>query len=194
MNTLKHLITALTVGLVLTSTGCSALKSEAPEIPADSSPSTAQDVIDVKVVKERMAAIQKVVGADGPAFDVSSITYTTDYLSVEAIDPEAPEELNDWTARKGEDRPFQTIIDYGGDEKALKATLFKADVVDLAALTKVVEDAKGRADLEKPTLLVSVDRDTFSGGEVRMMVVLHNPRNSKSYIYDLDGTFVRANQ
>lgn len=103
------------------------------------------------------SAISEEVGAN--PMQVVEVTIIPEVLTVQAIDPSAPTELNQWSYTAGAVGPSRPV-DYDDDVEALQQNLFAADEVPSSAIATAIDGAVAASGVE--------------GGEVQSVVIKRN--------------------
>lgn len=161
-------------------------------VQADSDPS----VLTLDEVESMLAALEDMTGASRNEIRISAISYSpAGSLAVDALDPAAPTEFNQYIANIYTDRREIRPYDYGGADKyeALEATLFPAGEVTPEIVHRAWEDSFTRvegdpAELDASGPRVSRDRS----GVVEIAIVNGPERDRQSVYYDAQGNFVEV--
>ncbi|ALI27820.1 hypothetical protein [Mycolicibacterium fortuitum] len=131
------------------------------------------------------AAISDKVGAN--PMQVVEVSIAPGVLSVEAIDPNAPTELNQWSYTSGTvgaSRP----IDYDEDAEALQQNLFAISDVPTSAIAKAIEGAVAASEVKGGEVqTVSIKRNIPFDANVIMFINVQGERSSKQVRADVTG-------
>ncbi|OFJ54893.1 hypothetical protein [Mycolicibacterium grossiae] len=115
------------------------------------------DLFTAEGIDVAYAAITAEVGAS--PMQVVEVTIVPGVLTVEAIDPAAPTELNQWSYTAGAVGPARPV-DYDDDTEALRQNLFASDEVPTSALVAALDGAVAASGVE--------------GGAVQSLIVKRN--------------------
>lgn len=115
------------------------------------------DLFTAEGIDAAYAAITAEVGAN--PMQVVEVTIVPGVLTVEAIDPAAPTELNQWSYTAGAVGPVRPV-DYDDDTEALRQNLFAIDEVPTSALVAALDGAVAASGVE--------------GGDVQSLIVKRN--------------------
>lgn len=185
---------ALTAAVVAVSSlsGCSAV-SEIREQAADRLQEVVEtgvnsvggDLFTAEGITAGYAAISERVGAD--PMQVVEVSIVAGALTVEAVDPNAPTELNQWSYTLGGVGPSRPM-DYDDDTDALQQNLFAsneipADVIATALAGSI--GASGIPDGEVQSLVIK--RNLPFDANLMMLINVSGERSSKQVRYDAAG-------
>lgn len=131
--------------------------TSATEQVADAVNTMSGDLFTAEGIDGAYAAISAEVGAT--PMQVVEVTIVPGVLTVQAIDPNAPTELNQWTYTAGAVGPFQPV-DYGDDVEALQQNLFASTDVPSSATAAAIDGAVAASGIQ--------------GGEVRSVIIKRN--------------------
>jgi hypothetical protein len=115
------------------------------------------DLYTVEGIDAAYAAISKKVGAT--PMQAVEVTIIPGVLTVQAVDPNAPTELNQWSFTAGGVGPSRPV-DYDDDTEALRQNLFSVDQVPASAIVSAIDGAVAASGVE--------------GGEVQSVIVKRN--------------------
>ncbi|MGU3498114.1 hypothetical protein [Mycobacterium sp. C31M] len=193
--TLKTFASALLAGGLLV--GCGSQSTEPQAAPsATESTAPAPTTLTIETVENANSTLEELAGAQLADIQVQSISISpSGNLSVDALDPGKPTELNQYVAYpdgRTDVRPY----DYGGAEKydALLATLFSADLVDPETMVSAWEDSFNRVQGDRAEMDasgVTVAWDNING-VVEMYIVNGPERDRQTVYYDPTGAFLRV--
>ena len=108
-------------------------------------------------------------------------------LSVEAVDPKAPTELNQWSFIAGAVGPSRPV-DYGDDVEALQQNIFAVNEVATSAIATAVNGAlaaSGLPDGDVQSLIIK--RNVPFDADVTMFLNVQSERSSKQVRADSAG-------
>lgn len=132
-----------------------------------------------------VTAISEKVGAD--PMQVVEVTIVPTALTIQAVDPAAPTELNQWSytaGRVGDMRP----VDYDDDTEALAQNLFAISDVSTAAIMTAVDNAvaaSGIADGEVQSVVIK--RNLPFDDNVLILLNVQGERSNKQVRADISG-------
>ncbi len=131
------------------------------------------------------AAIAKKVGAD--PMQVVEINITAGVLSLEAVDPNAPTELNQWSYTSGTVGPSRPI-DYDDDTEALQQNLFAITDVPSSAIAAAIDGAPAASEIKDGKVeSLSIKRNMPFDSNVTMFINVQGERSSKQVRADVTG-------
>lgn len=145
----------------------------------------AGDLVTVDGIDTAMSAISARVGAD--PMQVVEIVITQQIVTVQAIDPAAPTELNQWTYTAGQVGDLRPV-DYDDDTDALQQNLFAATEIPAAAIMTAVDGAvaaSGVADGDVQSVIVK--RNLPFDDELQILINVQGERSSKQVRADSTG-------
>jgi hypothetical protein len=161
---------ALSAALVAASalSGCTkvtdirdAASSAAEQVVASSTDhiveAVAGDLLTAEGIDAAYSAIAEEVGAT--PMQVVEVTIIPSVLTVQAVDPNAPTELNQWSYTAGAVGPSRPV-DYDDDVEALQQNLFPVDAVASSAIAAAIVGA--------------VPASGVVGGEVQSVIIKRN--------------------
>lgn len=132
-----------------------------------------------------VAAISEKVGA--APMQVVEVTIIPSVLTVEAIDPNAPTELNQWTytaGAVGASRP----VDYDDDVEALQQNLFAMSDVSTGAIVTAIDGAIAASEVKGAQVQsVVIKRNLPFDESVVMLINVEGERSSKQVRADITG-------
>jgi hypothetical protein len=142
-------------------------------------------VLTVDGVNKAFAAISAEVGAD--PMQVVEVSLIPTAVTVQAIDPHAPTELNQWTytaGHVGASRP----VDYDDDTEALQQNLFDITEVPGTAIIAAVDGAVAASGIaDGKVQSVVVDRNLPFDHSLRILVNVAGDRSNKQVRADSAG-------
>lgn len=131
------------------------------------------------------AAIAEKVGAN--PMQVVEISIAPGVLSLEAIDPNAPTELNQWSYTSGAVGPSRPI-DYDDDTEALQQNLFAITDVPASAIATAIDGAVAASEIpDGEVQTVSIKRNIPFDANVIMFINVQGERSSKQVRADVAG-------
>lgn len=132
-----------------------------------------------------LAAISEKVGAT--PMQVVEMTISPSALTVQAVDPNAPTELNQWSYTAGTVGPSRPV-DYDDDTEALQQNLFAITDVPTSAIATAIEAAVPASEVKDGTVQsVSVKRNLPFDENVIMFINVDSDRSSKQVRADTTG-------
>lgn len=142
-------------------------------------------------VDAAITALEDRVGAS-PA-QLTHITLASGYITFDAVDPAAPDELNSWSYTDGELSEEPVPVDYGGDVEALQQNVFSTDDIDPAGVVAAVDAAPGAAEIEDgQSTGIDISRNTPTSLDLQMLVSVASERDSATVRTDLTGAVVEV--
>ncbi|MCV7286989.1 hypothetical protein H7J87_16830 [Mycolicibacterium wolinskyi] len=131
------------------------------------------------------AAISEKVGAN--PMQVVEINIAPGVLTVEAIDPNAPTELNQWSYTSGAVGPSRPI-DYDDDTEALQQNLFAITDVPTTAIANAINGAVAASRIpDGKVQTLSIKRNIPFDANVLMFINVEGERSSKQVRADSAG-------
>ncbi|MCV7068076.1 hypothetical protein H7H51_24430 [Mycolicibacterium farcinogenes] len=131
------------------------------------------------------AAIAEKVGEN--PMQVVDIVITPGVLKLEAIDPKAPTELNEWSYTAGTVGPSRPI-DYDDDTEALKQNLFATADVPTSAIVTAINGAVAASEIPNGEVqTVSIKRNIPFDSNVIIFINVQGERSSKQVRTDATG-------
>lgn len=185
---------ALTAAVVAVSalSGCSAVTDireqatdKLQEVVETGITTASGDLFTAEGIDKAYSAIAAEVGAD--PMQVVEVTIVTGVLTVEAIDPNAPTELNQWTYTAGSVGAARPV-DYDDDVEALQQNLFVSDEIPadvIASAASGAITASGIADGEVQSLIIK--RNLPFDDSLTMLINVEGERSSKQVRTDAAG-------
>lgn len=130
--------------------------------------------------------------AGGAPMQVVEVTIVPGVLTLQAIDPAAPTELNQWSytaGAVGAPRP----VDYDDDTEALRQNLFAADEVPTAAIVSAIDNAVAQSGIEGAEVSsLIIKRNLPFDENVMMFLNIEGERSSKQVRADVTGQVVEV--
>ena len=145
----------------------------------------AGDLVTVEGIDTALGAISERVGA-GP-MNVVEIVITQQLITVQAIDPAAPTELNQWTYTAGHVGDLRPV-DYDDDTEALQQNLFAVTDVPATAIMTAIGNAIGASGIaDGDVQSVVVKRNLPFGDELQILSNVQGERSDKQVRADATG-------
>lgn len=145
----------------------------------------ADDLVTVEGIDKAIDAISERVGT-GP-MNVVEIVITQQVVTVQAIDPAAPTELNQWTYTAGHVGDLRPV-DYDEDTEALQQNLFPVTDVPSTAIMTAVDNAIGASGIaDADVQSVVVKRNLPFGDDLQILVNVQGERSNKQVRADVTG-------
>ena len=145
----------------------------------------AGDLVTVEGIDTALGAISERVGA-GP-MNVVEIVITQQLITVQAIDPAAPTELNQWTYTAGHVGDLRPV-DYDDDTEALQQNLFAVTDVPATAIMTAIGNAIGASGIaDGDVQSVVVKRNLPFGDELQILINVQGERSDKQVRADATG-------
>jgi hypothetical protein len=136
------------------------------------------------------AAIAGKVGAN--PMQVVDVVITPSLLKVEAIDPNAPTELNEWSYTSGAVGPSRPI-DYDDDTEALQQNLFVTADVPTSAIVAAIDGAVAASEIpDGKVQTVSIKRNIPFDANVIIFINVQGERSSKQVRTDATGQVIEV--
>lgn len=136
------------------------------------------------------AAIAGKVGAN--PMQVVDVVITPSLLKVEAIDPNAPTELNEWSYTSGAVGPSRPI-DYDDDTEALQQNLFVTTDVPTTAIVAAIDGAVAASEIpDGKVQTVSIKRNIPFDANVIIFINVQGERSSKQVRTDATGQVIKV--
>ncbi|MDF3338044.1 hypothetical protein ACP6C7_15335 [Mycolicibacterium septicum] len=136
------------------------------------------------------AAIAGKVGAN--PMQVVDVVITPSLLKVEAIDPNAPTELNEWSYTSGAVGPSRPI-DYDDDTEALQQNLFVTTDVPTSAIVAAIDGAVAASEIpDGKVQTVSIKRNIPFDANVIIFINVQGERSSKQVRTDATGQVIKV--
>ncbi|MCV7169566.1 hypothetical protein H7I41_06485 [Mycobacterium manitobense] len=144
------------------------------------------DLFTAEGIDAAYAAVSEKVGAD--PMQVVEVTIISGVLTVQAIDPNAPTELNQWSYTAGVVGPSRPV-DYGDDVEALGENLFSVNEVETGAIAAAVDGAVTMSAIPGGEVQsVIIKRNIPFDPSVTMFINVEGERSSKQVRADVSGT------
>ena len=145
-----------------------------------------KDMLAAESIDKALAAISAKVGAD--PMQVVELVFTELSVTVQAVDPAAPTELNQWTYTAGAVGPLRPV-DYGDDAEALRQNLFSVAEVPTGAIVTAIDNAVDASGIVDGTVQsVVVKRYLPFTEQLQILLNVQGERSSKQVRTDLAGT------
>lgn len=145
-----------------------------------------KDMLAAESIDKALAAISAKVGAD--PMQVVELVFTELSVTVQAVDPAAPTELNQWTYTAGAVGPLRPV-DYGDDAEALRQNLFSVAEVPTGAIVTAIDNAVDASGIVDGTVQsVVVKRNLPFTEQLQILLNVQGERSSKQVRTDLAGT------
>jgi hypothetical protein len=189
---------ALTAGLVAVSalSGCTkvteirdAASSAAEQVVTSSTDhiveTVAGDLLTAEGIDTAYSAIAEEVGAT--PMQVVEVTIIPSVLTVQAVDPNAPTELNQWSYTAGAVGPSRPV-DYDDDVEALQQNLFAVDEVPTSAIAAAIDGAVPASGVEGGKVQsVVIQRNLPFDSDITMLINIEGERSTKQVRADVTG-------
>lgn len=152
---------------------------------ADAVDSVSVDLFTAEGIDAAYGAISEKVGAN--PMQVVEVTIVKGVLNVEAVDPKAPTELNEWSYVNGAVGPSRPV-DYGDDVDALQQNIFAVDEVAPSAIATAIDGASAAAKLpDGDVQSLIIKRNMPFDTDVTMFINVQGERSSKQVRADAAG-------
>lgn len=136
------------------------------------------------------AAIAEKVGAN--PMQVVEVNIAPGVLSVEAVDPNVPTELNQWSYTSGAVAPSRPI-DYDDDTEALQQNLFAITDVPTSVIVTAIDGAVAASEIpDGKVQTVSIKRNIPFDANVVIFVNVQGERSSKQVRTDATGQVIKV--
>lgn len=143
------------------------------------------DLFTAEGIDAAYLAISEKVGAD--PMQVVEVTIVPGVLTLEAIDPNAPTELNQWSYTAGAVGPSRPV-DYGDDTEALQQNLFAINVVPTSAIVSAIDGALTESEIQGAEVQsLIIKRNMPFDANVTMFINVEGERSSKQVRADVAG-------
>jgi hypothetical protein len=120
------------------------------------------------------------------------VVITPSLLKVEAIDPNAPTELNEWSYTSGAVGPSRPI-DYDDDTEALQQNLFVTTDVPTSAIVAAIDGAVAASEIpDGKVQTVSIKRNIPFDANVIIFINVQGERSSKQVRTDTTGQVIKV--
>ena len=131
------------------------------------------------------AAISEKVGAN--PMQVVEVNIAPSVLTVVALDPNAPTELNQWSYTAGAVGPSRPV-DYDDDAEALQQNLFVVTDVPATAIVSAIDAAVPASEIKDGTVkTLSIKRNLPFDENVIIVINVNSDRSSKQVRADSSG-------
>lgn len=145
----------------------------------------AGELVTVDGIDRALSAISERVGP-GP-MQVVEIAITQQVFTVQAIDPAAPTELNQWTYTAGEVLDLRPV-DYDDDTEALQQNLFPVTDVPATAIMTAIDNAMGASGIaDGDVQSVVIKRNLPFGDDLQILINVQGERSNKQVRTDATG-------
>lgn len=143
------------------------------------------DLFTAEGIDAAYSALSSEVGAT--PMQVVEVTIVAGSLTVQAIDPSAPTELNQWSYTAGAVGPLRPV-DYGDDVEALNENLFSVDEVATNAIAAAADGAVAASAIEGGEVQsLIIKRNMPFDTSVTMLINVEGERSSKQVRADVSG-------
>ena len=146
------------------------------------------DLLTAEGIDAAYSAISERVGAN--PMQVVEVSIVPTVLTLQAIDPNAPTELNQWSYTAGVVGPSRPV-DYGDDTEALQQNLFGVNEVPASAIVTALNGAVPASEIqggEVQSLIIK--RNLPFDASVVMFINVQGERSSKQVRADVAGQIV----
>lgn len=145
----------------------------------------AGDLLTADGIDAAYSAISAKVGAT--PMQVVEVTIIPSVLTVQAVDPNAPTELNQWSYTAGAVGPSRPV-DYDDDVEALRQNLFAVDEVSTGAIATAIDGAVAASGVEGGEVQsVVIQRNLPFDSNITMLVNVEGERSTKQVRADVAG-------
>lgn len=145
----------------------------------------AADLVTVEGIDRALGAISQRVGAD--PMQMVELVVTQQVVTVQAINPAAPTELNQWTYTAGHVGDLRPV-DYDDDTEALRQNLFVVTEVPATAIMTAVDNAIGASGIaDGDVQSVVVKRNLPFSDELQILINVQGERSNKQVRADVTG-------
>lgn len=143
------------------------------------------DLFTAEGIDAAYSALSAEVGAT--PMQVVEVTIVAGSLTVQAIDPSAPTELNQWSYTAGAVGPLRPV-DYGDDVEALNENLFSVNEVATNAIAAAADGAVAASAIEGGEVQsLIIKRNMPFDTSVTMFINVEGERSSKQVRADVSG-------
>ena len=143
------------------------------------------DLFTVEGIDAAYTAISEKVGA--APMQVVEVTIIPGVLTVEAIDPNAPTELNQWSYTAGAVGPSRPV-DYDDDVEALQQNLFAVSDVPTTVIASAIDNAVAASEIPGGAVQsLIIKRNLPFDPNVVMLINVEGERSSKQVRADVTG-------
>ncbi len=148
------------------------------------------DLFTAEGIDAAYAAIAEKAG--GNPMQVVEVTIVPGVLTLQAIDPSAPTELNQWSYTAGVVGPSRPV-DYDDDTEALRQNLFAVNEVPTTAIVSAIDRAITESGIEGAEITSLVIKRNLPFDEnVRMFLNVEGERSSKQVRADVTGQVIEV--
>jgi hypothetical protein len=166
----------------------SASESAPVDPPVETGPTSVERTPDE--IGTALDALAAEVGGDD--VQVTEVNVNDYDITISAVDPAAPDELNQWQYQDGTvGEPVP--IDYGGDTEALEQNVFPLAEVDPAVVVETIEAAPEETEIEDGVaggVGILMIPGAYEGAIIQINV--DGERDSKMARFSLDGELVEV--
>ena len=130
--------------------------------------------------------------AGGAPVQVVEVTIVPGVMTVQAIDPAAPTELNQWSYTAGAVGPSRPV-DYDDDVEALRQNLFAMTEVPTSAISAAIDRAVAASGIEGAQVSsIVIKRNLPFDENVTMFLNVDGERSSKQVRADVTGAVIEV--
>lgn len=130
--------------------------------------------------------------AGGNPMQVVEVTVVPGVLTLQAIDPSAPTELNQWSYTAGAVGPSRPV-DYDDDTEALRQNLFALNEIPTTAIVSAIDHAVAESGIEGGEISsLIVKRNLPFDENVRLFLNVDGERSSKQVRTDITGQVIEV--
>lgn len=148
------------------------------------------DLFSVEGIDAAYAAIAEKAG--GNPMQVVEVTVVPGTLTLQAIDPSAPTELNQWSYTAGAVGP-SLPVDYDDDTEALRQNLFALNEIPTTAIVSAIDQAVAESGIEGGEVSsLIVKRNLPFDENIRMFLNVEGERSSKQVRADVTGQVIEV--
>lgn len=148
------------------------------------------DLFSVEGIDAAYAAIAEKAG--GNPMQVVEVTVVPGTLTLQAIDPSAPTELNQWSYTAGAVGPSRPV-DYDDDTEALRQNLFALNEIPTTAIVSAIDQAVAESGIEGGEVSsLIVKRNLPFDENIRMFLNVEGERSSKQVRADVTGQVIEV--
>ncbi|MFC7624295.1 hypothetical protein [Microlunatus sp. GCM10028923] len=157
---------------------------------AKSADAPSVESVTAEYLDQAFRAVSEKVGA-GPV-QVTDISIQESGVQINAVNPQAPSELNLWTYQDGrvmDPRP----VDYGGDTEALEQNLFSMGDVEIATVVALIKEAPAASKIDSArTVNVEISRGLPITEDIEINVAVASERDQKQVRANLSGKIIKV--
>lgn len=148
------------------------------------------DLFTAEGIDAAYAAIAEKAG--GNPMQVVEVTIVPGVLTLQAIDPSAPTELNQWSYTAGVVGPSRPV-DYDDDTEALRQNLFAVNEIPTSAIVSAIDRSVTESGIEGAEVSSLVIKRNLPFDEnVRMFLNVEGERSSKQVRADVTGQVIEV--